>query len=204
MDNCIALDKSNYDVLKSIASNVPVDFSSMRCYVNKQYYSISSYQNWFFYLQDGSLLFSNETLYFFEKDGMAYMLSNANNTIYKSKSLSGPFKHNCKTRIYLGLYNTPGGGGGGSTLGYTLYKTVTALVLTEVEHNVTKTSYKTMGIYKKSGSSYYYIKLDTNLYLSLSKSKSLKRDWVDVSSYNYFTTYSPTGIAVMYWYYVDL
>lgn len=204
MDHCIALDKSNYEVLKSIASNVPVDFGSMRCYVNKQYYRISSYQNWVFYLQDGSFLFSNETLYFFEKDGMAYMLKNANNTIYKSKSLREPFEYNCRTRIYLGLYNTPGGGGGGSTSGYTLYKTVTALVLTEVYNDVTKTSYKTMGIYKKSGSSYYYIKLDTNLYLPLSKSKYSTHDWVDVSSYNYFTSHSPTSTSVMYWYYVDL
>ena len=151
MNLCIALDQSNYETLKGVGSDIPVDFGSMRCYVDKQYYSISCYQNWVFYLQDGSFLFSNETLYFFEKDGMAYMLANGNESIYISKTLNDPFKKNCRNRIYLGLYNTPGGGGGGgSTSGYTLYKTVTALVLTEVQHDITKTSYESVGIYKGS------------------------------------------------------
>lgn len=136
---------------------------------------------------------------------MAYMLANENSPIYKSKTLNEPFKYNCRNRIYLGLYNTPGGGGGGgSTSGYTLYKTVTALVLTEVRDNVTETSYETVGIYKKSGSSYYYLKLDTNLYKPLSRAKSLKHDWVDISGYNYFTIKSTSSTSVMYWYYVDL
>ena len=204
MDYCFALDQSNFESLKYIAQDVPVDFNSMRCYVSKQYYSISSYQNWVFYLQDGSYLFSNETTYFFEKDGMAYMLTNENSPIYKSKTLNDPFKYNCRNRIYLGLYNTPGGGGGGSTSGYTLYKTVTALVLTEVRDDVTETSYESVGIYKKSGSSYYYLKLGTNLYKALSRTKSLKHDWVDVSDYNYFTIKSTSSTSVMYWYYVDL
>lgn len=205
MNLCIALDQSNYETLKGVGSDIPVDFGSMRCYVDKQYYSISCYQNWVFYLQDGSFLFSNETLYFFEKDGMAYMLANGNESIYISKTLNDPFKKNCRNRIYLGLYNTPGGGGGGgSTSGYTLYKTVTALVLTEVQHDITKTSYESVGIYKKSGSSSYYIKLGTNLYQSLSKTKSSKNDWVDVSGYNYFTIKSTSSTSVMYWYYVNL
>ena len=95
-------------------------------------------------------------------------------------------------------------GGGGSTSGYTLYKTVTALVLTEVQDNVTETSYETVGIYKKSGSSDYYLKLGTNLYKPLSRAKSLKHDWVDISGYNYFTIKSTASTSVMYWYYVDL
>mgnify|MGYP000721919209 FL=1 len=133
------------------------------------------------------------------------MLANGNESIYISKTLNDPFKKNCRNRIYLGLYNTPGGGGGGgSTSGYTLYKTVTALVLTEVQHDITKTSYESVGIYKKSGSSSYYIKLGTNLYQSLSRTKSSKNDWVDVSGYNYFTIKSTSSTSVMYWYYVDL
>ena len=96
------------------------------------------------------------------------------------------------------------GGGGGSTSGYTLYKTVTALVLTEVRDNVTETSYETVGIYKKSGSSDYYLKLGTNLYKPLSNTKSLKHDWVDISGYNYFTIKSTSSTSVKYWYYVDL
>ena len=205
MGLCVALDQSNFESLKYIAQDVPVDFNSMRCYVSKQYYSIYSYQNWVFYLQDGAFLFSNETTYFFEKDGMAYMLANRNSPIYKSKTLTEPFKNNCRNRIYLGLYNTHGGGGGGgSTSGYTLYKTVTALVLTEVRDNVTETSYETVGIYKKSGSSYYYLKLGTNHYSPLSRAKSLKHDWVDISGYNYFTIKSTSSTSVKYWYYVDL
>ncbi len=96
------------------------------------------------------------------------------------------------------------GGGGGSTSGYTLYKTVRALVLTEVRDNVTETSYETVGIYKKSGSSDYYLKLGTNLYKPLSRAKSLKHDWVDISDYNYFTIKSTSSTSVKYWYYVDL
>ena len=96
------------------------------------------------------------------------------------------------------------GGGGGSTSGYTLYKTVTALVLTEVRDNVTETSYETVGIYKKSGSSYYYLKLGTYLYSPLTRAKSLKHDWVDISGYNYFTIKTTSSTSVNYWYYVDL
>lgn len=101
MDYCFALDQSNFESLKYIAQDVPVDFNSMRCYVNKQYYSISSYQNWVFYLQDGSFLFSNETLYFFEKDGMAYMLANENSPISKSKTLNDPLSTIAETEYIL-------------------------------------------------------------------------------------------------------
>lgn len=101
MNLCIALDQSNYETLKGVGSDIPVDFGSMRCYVDKQYYSISSYQNWVFYLQDGSFLFSNETLYFFEKDGMAYMLANGNESIYISKTLNDPLRKIAETEYIL-------------------------------------------------------------------------------------------------------
>ena len=43
MNLCIALDQSNYETLKGVGRDIPVDFGSMRCYVDKQYYSITAF-----------------------------------------------------------------------------------------------------------------------------------------------------------------
>ena len=91
------------------------------------------------------------------------------------------------------------GGDGGSSTEYTFYKRVTALKLTVINSNVTKSTYETVDIYKK-GTKYYH-KYKRNGYNSLQYNNSIKFLGVDVSSYRYWNL--RVVLSVTYYYYFD-
>lgn len=172
----VHLDLSTKGSVKVKYTDVRVNPQQTQCYVEGHYYNITPYTNWSYRISDGTFIFSRKTCYFFESNSKGYMLLPDNNLlseVYLCDSEYQAIKQGCYKISLGGSGSSSGsgstGGGSGSSsddvAGHTYYKTVTALVFTEVSSKTTGYEFKNVDIYKRERITIFVSELTNSLYL---------------------------------------
>lgn len=103
-DESLCLDVNMGDSWKADkAVNIPVNYDKMTCYVDGKYYHLYKYSKWLFITPKRYFVSSTSTNYFYEKDGLAYVILNSESTIQWRPTFELAFQEGCTTRVPLGV-----------------------------------------------------------------------------------------------------